>query len=153
VSPISLVCRQPARQPEPGPARLVGGDHPLDLPASRLGPLPVALDGGQQRLGRGLDGPLGFHARQTGYLAARCTELRAYIETNEGALIGYGERYRAGKPISSSRAEGAVDNLVHARMNKQRQMRWSLRGARRVLQVGAAVLDGRFGHPAIQLAA
>ena len=35
-------------------------------------------------------------------LVARCTELRSYIESNEGALIDYGERYRAGKPISTA---------------------------------------------------
>jgi len=56
-------------------------------------------------------------------LAARCTELRSYIENNEGALIDYGQRHRAGKPISTSRAEGIVNQLVSARMNKQRQMR------------------------------
>jgi len=87
------------------------------------------------------------------HLLARCTELQACIETNEGALIDYGERYRAGKPISTSRAEGTVNQLVSARMNKRQQMRWSLRGAHRVLQVRAAVLDGRFGHQAIPLAA
>jgi len=86
-------------------------------------------------------------------LVARCTELRTYIETNEGALIDYGERYRAGKPISTSRAEGTVNQLVNARMNKRRQTRWSPQGAHRVLQVRAAVLDGRLGHQAIQLAA
>ncbi len=86
-------------------------------------------------------------------LVARCTELRAYIETNAGALIDYGQRHRAGKPISTARAEGTVNQLVSARMNKRQQMRWSHRGAHRVLQVRAAVLDGRFGHPAIQLAA
>ncbi len=86
-------------------------------------------------------------------LVARCTELRAYIENNEGALIDYGQRYRAGKPISTSRAEGTVNQLVNTRMNKRRQMRWSPRGAHRVLQVRAALLDGRFGHQAIQLAA
>jgi len=68
-------------------------------------------------------------------------------------LIDYGQRYRAGKPISTSSAEGTVNNLVNAGMNKRRQMRWSPRGAQRVLQVRAAVLNGRFGHPAIQLAA
>jgi len=57
-------------------------------------------------------------------LAARCTDLQAYIETNEGALIDYGQRYRAGKPISTLRAEGTVNQLVNARMNKRRQMRW-----------------------------
>jgi len=86
-------------------------------------------------------------------LLARCTELRSYIETNEGALIDYGQRSRAGKPISTSRAEGTVNQLVSARMNKRRQMRWSPRGAHRVLQVRAAVLDGRLGHQALQLAA
>ncbi len=86
-------------------------------------------------------------------LVARCTELRAYIENNEGALIDYGQRYRAGKPISTSRAEGTVNQLVSARMNKRRQMRWSPRGAYRVLQVRAAVLDGRFGQNAFQFAA
>jgi len=86
-------------------------------------------------------------------LAARCTELRSYIDNNEGALIDYGQRCRAGKPISTSRAEGTVNQLVSARMNKRRQMRWSPRGAHRVLQVRAAVLDGRFGQHAVRLAA
>jgi len=86
-------------------------------------------------------------------LVARCTELQTYIETNEGALIDYGQRYRTGKPISTSRAEGTVNQLVSARMNKRKQMRWSPRGAHRILQVRAAVLDGRFGHQAIPLAA
>ena len=81
--------------------------------------------------------------------------LRTYIGNNEGALIDYGERYEAGKPISTSRAEGTVNHLVSARMNKRQQMRWTPRGAHRVLQVRAAVLDRRcgFGQQAIQLAA
>ncbi len=90
---------------------------------------------------------------KAGRLAAHCTELHAYIENDKSALIDYGQRYRAGKPISTSRAEGTVNHLVNARMNKRRQMRWSPRGAHGVLQVRAAVLDGRFGQQAIQLAA
>jgi len=86
-------------------------------------------------------------------LVARCTELQTCIESNEGALIDYGQRCRAGKPISTSWAEGTVNQLVSARMNKRRQMRWSPRGANRVLQLRAAVLDRHFGHQAIQLAA
>ena len=80
-------------------------------------------------------------------------ELQAYIETNKGALIDYGQRHQAGKPISTSRAESSVNQLASARMNKRQQMPWSPRGAHRVLQVRAAVLDGRFGQQAIQLAA
>ena len=86
-------------------------------------------------------------------LVARCTELRAYIENNTDALIDYGQRYRAGKPVSSSRAESTVNQLVNARMNKRRQMRWSPQGAHRVLQVRAAVLDDRLGQQTVQLAA
>ena len=90
---------------------------------------------------------------KVGRLVAHCTEPRGYIENNADALIDYGRRYRAGKPISSSRAEGTVNQLVNARMNKRRQMRWSPRGAHRVLQVRAAVLDGRFGQLTVQLVA
>jgi hypothetical protein len=88
-------------------------------------------------------------------LVTHCTELHTYIEANTGALIDYGERYRAGEPISTSRAESTVNHLVNARMNKRKQMRWTPLGAHHVLQVRAAVLDGRFGlgQHADQLAA
>jgi hypothetical protein len=56
-----------------------------------------------------------------------------------------------GLPISSSRAESAVNALVNARMTKLRQMRWSPRGAQRVLQV--TVFDGRLKSGAFHLAA
>jgi hypothetical protein len=86
-------------------------------------------------------------------LAARCMELCAYIENNANALIDYGQRYRAGEPVSSSRAESTVNQLVNARMNKRQQMRWSPQGAHRVLQVRAAILDNRLIQQTIQLAA
>ena len=41
-------------------------------------------------------------------LVARCMELRSYVESNEGAMIDRGQRYRVGKPISTSRAGGTV---------------------------------------------
>ena len=85
--------------------------------------------------------------------AGLCEDLRAYILDNHDAMIDYGRRWRKGKPISTSRAESLVNNLVNARMNKRRQMRWSPRGAHRVLQVRAAVLDGRFGTTITPLAA
>ena len=86
-------------------------------------------------------------------LVTFCTALHITIGNNEGALIDYGERYEAGKPISSSRAAGTVNHLVSARMNKRQQMRWTPDGAHRVLQVRAAVLDGTLrrrpaGNPA-----
>lgn len=58
-------------------------------------------------------------------------------------LTDYGRRYRTGLPISSSRAEGCVDDIGNTRMGKRRRMRWSPNGAHRVAVVRAAVLDGR----------
>lgn len=49
--------------------------------------------------------------------------------------------------------KGRINQLVNTRMSKCRQMRWSPRGTRRIPQVRAAVLDKRFGHQTIQLAA
>jgi hypothetical protein len=72
-----------------------------------------------------------------------CDELRGYLTNNETALIDYGARYRTKTPISSSRAEGCVEEIANARMAKRRRMRWSPAGAHRVALVRAAVLDGR----------
>ena len=55
--------------------------------------------------------------------AGLCEDLRAYISNNHDARIDYGRWWRKGKPISTSRAESLVNNLVNARMNKRRQMR------------------------------
>lgn len=74
---------------------------------------------------------------------SRCDDLRGYLANNETALIDYGSRHRAGLPVSTSRAEGCVDEIANARMAKRRRMRWSSRGAHRVAVVRAAVLDGR----------
>jgi hypothetical protein len=79
--------------------------------------------------------------------------LRRYVDNNRASLIDYGRRHRAGKPISSSRAESTVNQLVNARMNKRRQMRWSPAGAHCLLQVRAAVLDGRLPEPDLRAAA
>lgn len=74
---------------------------------------------------------------------ARCQELHTYLSNNFDALINYGLRYRNGHAISSSRAEGCVDDIGNARMGKRRRMRWSPKGAHRVAVTRAAVLDGR----------
>lgn len=61
--------------------------------------------------------------------AELCDDLRIYIWNNHDVMIDYG------------------------RINKRRQMRWSPRGADRVLQVRAAVLDGRLDTAITPLAA
>jgi hypothetical protein len=77
----------------------------------------------------------------------------AIIDNDQGSLIDYGRPHRAGEPTSSSRAESTVNQLVNACMNKRRQMRWSPVGAHRMLQVRAAVLDGRLHEPDLRAAA
>ena len=74
---------------------------------------------------------------------ARCGTLYTYLANNMESLVDYGRRYRNGLPISSSRAEGSVDDIANARMGKRRRMRWSPKGAHRVAVTRAAVLDGR----------
>jgi hypothetical protein len=66
------------------------------------------------------------------------------LANNIDALIDYGTRYRSKLPISTSRAEGCVDEIANARMAKKQRMRWSPWGAHCVATVRAAVLDGRF---------
>jgi hypothetical protein len=82
-----------------------------------------------------------------------CDDLRRYLANNTGSLIDYGERYRSKRPISTSRAEGCVDEIANARMAKKQRMRWSPHGAHRVAVVRAAVLDGRLKPEANDLMA
>lgn len=72
-----------------------------------------------------------------------CNDLRRYLANNTTSLIDYGERYRSKLPISTSRAEGCVDEIANARMAKKHRMRWSPQGAHRIAVVRATVLDHR----------
>ena len=51
------------------------------------------------------------------------TEFDTYIRANAWSIPNYGERYRAGEPISSSFVESAVNQVVSKRMVKKQQMR------------------------------
>lgn len=73
----------------------------------------------------------------------RYETLYTYLANNMQSLVDYFRRYRNGLPISSSRAEGSVDDIADARMGKRRRMRWSPKRAHRVAVTRAAVLDGR----------
>ena len=90
--------------------------------------------------------PLAVRAAAARVLA-RCETLYTYLANNMESLVGYGRQYHSGLPISSSRAEGSVDNIANARMGKRRRMRWSPKGAHRVAVTRAAVLDGRLTVP------
>jgi len=52
-----------------------------------------------------------------------CDDLRRYLANNVDSLIDYEARYRSKFPISTSRAEGCVDEIANARMAKKQRMR------------------------------
>jgi hypothetical protein len=69
------------------------------------------------------------------------TEFGGYLRANGAWIPNYGERYRAGDPISSAFVESTVNQVVSKRMVKKQQMRWSPRGAHLLLQVRTRVLN------------
>ncbi|WP_299870065.1 ISKra4 family transposase [uncultured Roseobacter sp.] len=83
---------------------------------------------------------------------ARTMELQTYLEYNCAALVDYDLRRRSGKAVSTSRAEGLVNDIANARMGQKRRMRWSPKGAHRVATVRAAALDGRLGKGQLRAA-
>ena len=83
---------------------------------------------------------------------ARTMELQTYLEYNRATLVDYGRRRRNGKAVSTSRAEGWVNDIANDRMGKKRRMRWSPQGAHRVATVRAAILDGRLSERRLRAA-
>jgi hypothetical protein len=76
------------------------------------------------------------------------TALRAlndYLASQSDWLVNYGERHRAGLRVGTALTEGTANFLVNRRMAKSQQMRWSRRGADRLLQVRCAVYKGTLG--------
>ena len=69
------------------------------------------------------------------------SEFRHYIEANRASIPNYGDRYRHGEAIATSFAESTVNQVISKRMVKKQQMRWTERGAHRLLQVRTRVLN------------
>ena len=82
--------------------------------------------------------------RDTGWAGSRnpLGKLIKYLRGFADWLINYGKRYHEDRPISTSRAESAVDYVIGQRMKKKGPMRWSREGANALLQVRCAVLNG-----------
>ena len=93
---------------------------------------------------------MGELARQGDLRAARFSslgqQLLTYIRSNRSALVDYGAKYRAGRRISTSLAESAINSLAAKRMVKNQQMRWSPSGAHLVLEVRVAMVNGNLRH-------
>jgi hypothetical protein len=71
--------------------------------------------------------------------------LDRYLVGQSERLVNYGARHRAGLRVGTALTEGTANFLVNRRMAKSQQMRWSRRGADRLLQVRCAVYNGTIG--------
>lgn len=85
-------------------------------------------------------------------VASRAIDLRTYLSHKLLAIANYGRRRQQGKAVSTSRAEGLVNEIANVRIGKKQRMRWSPRGAHHVAVVRAAVLDGRLSEGQLRAA-
>ncbi|MCK8787387.1 hypothetical protein M0638_23740 [Roseomonas sp. NAR14] len=92
--------------------------------------------------------------------------LDDYLTGQSDWLVNYAERHRVGQRVGTALTEGTANFLVNRRMAKSQQMRWTRRGADRLLQVRCAVYNGTLGtsfgqhfqaandpHPTVAIAA
>jgi hypothetical protein len=75
-------------------------------------------------------------------VAAPLRGLETYVSGQAGLIIDCAKARRDGEPISTATTEGTVRWPPHRRMGVGRQMRWSPRGAHRMLKVRTAVANG-----------
>jgi hypothetical protein len=75
------------------------------------------------------------------HLRTHLSELTCYLDANADSLPNYGDRYRAGVPISTAFAESAVNQIIAKRMIKSQQMRWNRETVQPFLTVRVAVLN------------
>jgi hypothetical protein len=68
-------------------------------------------------------------------------EFDSYLRANAERIPNYGERRRAGEPISTAFTESTVNQVISKRMVKKQQMRWTPRGAHLLVQVRTRVLN------------
>ena len=73
-------------------------------------------------------------------------DLETYVRGQSDIIIDYATARRCKEPISTAITESTVRWLSHRRMNDQRQMRWSLRGAHLMLKIRCAVMNGTLEH-------
>jgi hypothetical protein len=71
--------------------------------------------------------------------------LNTYLTGQSDWLVNYAERHRAGQRVGTALTEGTANFLMNRRMNKSQQMRWTRRGADRLLQIRSAVYNGTLG--------
>jgi hypothetical protein len=84
---------------------------------------------------------IGTESPRASALQEKLDEFIDYIATNVASMPNYADRHRHGEPIASGFVESAVNQVVSKRLVKKQQMRWTMNGAHRLLQVRARVLN------------
>ncbi len=80
--------------------------------------------------------------RQARKVATLLRALETYVAGQADLIIDYAAARHRGEPISTATTESTVQRLLHRRMGANQQMRWSPRGAHRMLKVRTAVMNG-----------
>ena len=81
-------------------------------------------------------------ATPPGKVAELLRALEAYVAGQSGIIMDYAAARCCEEPISTATTESTVQWLPHRRMNANQQMRWSPRGARLMLKVRTAEMNG-----------
>jgi hypothetical protein len=78
--------------------------------------------------------------------AALLRGLETYVSGQGSLIIDYATARRGDEPISTATTESTVQWLPHRRMGTNQQIRWTPRGAHRMLKVRTAVANGTFAE-------
>jgi hypothetical protein len=84
---------------------------------------------------------IGTETSRATALQDKLDEFMNYIIANLAAIPNYADRHRHGEPIATGFVESAVNQVVSKRLVKKQQMRWTMAGAHRLLQVRTRVLN------------
>jgi hypothetical protein len=102
---------------------------------------------------------IGTESPRAEALQDKLEEFMNYIDTNVAAIPNYADRHRHGEPIATGFVESAVNQVVSKRLVKKQQMRWTMAGAHRLLQVRPRVFNQQLRkdferwHPQLRAAA
>ena len=84
---------------------------------------------------------IGTESPRAEALQDKLEDFMNYIEINVAAIPDYADRHRHGEPITTGFVESAANQVVSKRLVKKQQMRWTMAGAHRLLQVRTRVLN------------
>jgi len=94
--------------------------------------------------------------KQTFFFRAWADKFYGYIKSNQHLIPNYSDRYRYGEIISTSFVESTVNEVISKRMVKKQQMRWTKKGAHRMIQVRIATQNNELresfcsGYPSMK---